>query len=100
MVTIIGYQKRKNQEGGSFLVLQIEGGVTMTQSESTGTWFAGTLKTNIVASMDEKTCVTMIGQELPGTILKISCDPYSYTIPSTGEQKTLNYTYEYSGEDV
>ncbi len=100
MVTITGYHKRKNQEGGSFLVLTIEGGVTMSQSESTGNWIASTLKTNIIASMDEKTCMTMIGQQLPGTIERKACAPYSYTIPSTGEEKTLNYTYEYSSDDV
>lgn len=98
-VTIIGYQKKKNQEGGSFLVLNIEGGVVMSQSESTGSWFASTMKTSIVASMDEKTIMGMIGQTLPGTIIKKQCPPYSYTIPSTGEDKTLDYTYEFCPED-
>ena len=98
-VTVTNYLKKKNSEGGSFLVLTIEGGVQMRQSQDTGNWFASSLKTNILANMDEASCRAMIGKELPGTIIKKKCPPYSFTIPSTGEERTLDYTFDYSPEE-
>lgn len=98
-VTVTGYQKKKNSEGGSFYVLQIEGGVNISKSETTGNYFASTMKTNIVASMDETSCKALIGSQLPGTIIKKEVMPYSYTVPSTGEEIMLNYKYEYVAED-
>lgn len=98
-VTVTGYQKKKNSEGGSFFVLQIEGGVNITKSETSGNYFATTMKTNIVASMDEVSCKALIGSELPGTVIKKEVAPYSYTIPSSGEEVMLNYKYEYVAEE-
>jgi len=99
MVTVTGFQKRKNSEGGSFLVLTIEGGVMLNKSETSGNWFASTMKTNIVASMDENSCQALVGQQLPGTIIKKEVKEYAYTIPSSGEQVILNYKYEYVNDD-
>lgn len=99
MVTVVNYERKHNRDGGSFLVLNIEGGIQMTKSESTGAWFAQTLKTNILANMDEKSAKAMIGTQIAGKIVKKECKPYVYTIPTTGEEKMLNYTYEYEFEE-
>jgi hypothetical protein len=32
---------------------------------------------------------------MPGTIERVECDPYNYTVPETGEVVTLAHTYEY-----
>jgi hypothetical protein len=95
MVTIVGFEKKRSKNGGSFLVLTVEGGVKVERSESTGNWFAQTLKTNILASMDEATAKALIGSQLPGKIVKKRCSPYTYVIPNTGEERVLEYTYEY-----
>lgn len=100
MVTVVKYERKNNKEGGSFLLLTIEGGVTMSKSETTGTWFAQTLKTNILANMDEKSAKALVGQKIPGKIIKRQCTPYTYCIPTTGEEKLLDYTYEYDCDEV
>ncbi|MFM7024429.1 MAG: hypothetical protein ACKOXB_15785 [Flavobacteriales bacterium] len=99
MVTITGYSKKDSPSGGKFIVLHLEGGVQMVRSEESGTWFASALKTNIIASVDEKTCKTLVGTQLPGTIIKKKVTPYKYTVPSTGEERMLDYRYEYINEE-
>ena len=57
-------------------------------------YYAQSMKTNIIASMDIKSCKSIVGEKLPGEIAKKNCDPYSFTT-ADGISKTLNYTYEY-----
>ena len=66
----------------------------MIKSQKTGNFYAQTMKTNIIASMDFDTCKMMVGEKVPGTIGKKNCPPYQYTTPD-GSKKTLNYTYVY-----
>ena len=102
MVTVTGYTKKDSASGSKFIVLHLEGGLQMVKSE-TGTWFASALKTNVIASVDEKTVKTLVGTQLQGSIIKQKCNPYKYTVPSTGEERLLDYKYEYvdnEGDDV
>ncbi len=99
MVTITGYTKKESATGGKFIVLHLEGGLQMVRSEDTGTWFASALKSNIIASVDEKTCRSLIGTQIPGSIIKQKVTPYKYTVPSTGEERMLDYRYEYINEE-
>ncbi len=39
----------------------------------------------------------MIGQQLPGSIKKVFCDPYTFTTES-GEEVEIDFTYEFSQE--
>ena len=41
---------------------------------------------------------TLIGKEMPGEILKVDCEEYEFTIPSTGKKIKLAYTYLYNHE--
>ena len=102
MVTITNYQVKKNQRNESFIILNLISDVVMEKSVTTGNWFANTYKANIVASFDEESAKHMLGQRLPGQILKVKCKPYVHTIRSTGKQVELNYTFEYceSGDTV
>ena len=72
----------------------------MIKSESTGNWFCQVSKCNIIASFGEPTAKAMLGQSMCGSIVKVDCEPYTYKIPNTGEEKVLNYTYEYVEDDV
>jgi hypothetical protein len=98
MVKITKYTVKKNKDGGKFIVLTITGGVSVQRSETTGNPFVSTLKTNILANVDEQTAKAMIGQELPGSIVKQACEPYQYTTPD-GETKLLEYSYQYLEEE-
>jgi hypothetical protein len=98
-VIVTGYQKKKGANG-SFLVLTLEGGVEMKKNATTGGYFASAMKTNLLASMDEKACKGLVGQQFPGNIVKQQCTPYAYVVPSTGEEKMLDYKYMYTNEEV
>lgn len=102
MVTVSGYDQKKNQRGEKFIVLNLISDVVMEQSTNTGNWFANTYKANIVASFDEDTAKLMVGKQLPGAIIKKDCDPYEYVVKSTGAKKILTHTFEYveTGSDV
>jgi len=98
MVTITNAFQRKNGKGEKFNVLTVEGGVTMVKSQKTGNFYAHTMKTNIIASMDIDSCKAMVGEKVPGTVVKENCTPYTYITPD-GKEKTLNYTYVYQEEE-
>lgn len=95
MVTISNYQKKKNQRGEEFVVLNLISDVVMEKSTNTGNYFASTYKANIVASFDEDTAKIMVGKQLNGNIIKKECEPYEYKVKSTGKTKILSHTFVY-----
>ena len=40
----------------------------------------------------------LIGEKIPGSIEKVSCEPYEYTIRESGETITLDFTYQFVSE--
>ncbi|MBK0369806.1 hypothetical protein [Flavobacterium agrisoli] len=98
MVRIINYVKRQTEEGKEFCVLEIQSGVEMVLSSKTNQFYATAKKANITSTFDEVTCKALIGTEMPGTIEKIACQPFEYTIKETGEVITLNHRYRYEPE--
>jgi hypothetical protein len=70
----------------------------MVKSQQTDKFYVTAKKATIPSTFDEVTCKALIGTELPGTIEKMKCDPYEYTIKDTGEVIQLDYRYEYSEE--
>lgn len=100
MVTIIGVEKRKNRQDEEFNVLIIQGGIESVLSKLTGKPYITARKTSVPCTFDDVFVKHLIGKELPGTIERITCDPYEYIIPKTGEKITLEHTYQYSGDPV
>lgn len=102
MVTVSGYEEKKNQRGERFIVLNLVSDVVMEKSPNTGNYFANIYKANIVASFNEETAKLMVGKQLPGAIIKKDCEPYEYVVKSTGAKKILTHTFEYveNGKDV
>ena len=98
MVRIINYKERVREDGEPFFVLELQGGIQMVKSQQTNKFYVTAKKTTIPSTFDEVTCNALIGTELPGTIEKVECDPYEYTIKDTGEVIQLDYRYEYSEE--
>jgi hypothetical protein len=95
MVKVVDYAQRKNEQGKSFFALILQGGIEMAKSEQTGRFYITAKKTSIPSTFDEVTCQSMIGEELPGKIAKVECEPYEYTIEETGEVVRLSYTYQF-----
>lgn len=98
MVTIVEYLKRTNSEGKDFFVLKIQGGVELVKSKETGNYYATAKSASITTTFTEEVCKGLIGQELPGSVQKIECEPYEFTVKETGEVITLSHKYEYRKE--
>lgn len=99
MVTIINYKERQKEDGISFFVLEIQGGIEMLQSQRTGNFYATAKKAFLPSTFDELTCKALIGTQMPGSIEKVACEPYEYTIKDTGEIIVLSHRFSFTPEE-
>lgn len=99
MVTIINFKERNKEDGSSFFVLEIQGGLEMVRSQSTGQFYATAKKAYLPSTFDALTCQALIGTQMQGNIEKEECEPYKYTIKETGEIITLSHRYCYVPEE-
>lgn len=99
MVTVINFKERNKEDGSSFFVLEIQGGLEMVRSQSTGQFYATAKKAYLPSTFDAMTCQALVGTQMPGSIEKEECEPYEYTIKDTGEIITLSHRYCYIPEE-
>ena len=99
MVTISNYFVRQNKEGESFISLELTGDVEFIQSSLTGKFYASAKRCSISSVFTEEVAKTLIGKQLPGTIQRVECEPYEYTIEKTKETLLLSHTYTYVPEE-
>ena len=99
MVTIIDYTLRTSNEGRSFFALILQGGIEIVKSAN-GSTYVTIRKCSLPTTFDELTCKSLVGQDLPGTIQKVECDPYEYTIEKTGEIIMLSHRFEYVNQEA
>ena len=100
MVTIINAVQRTTKEGKTFMALQLQGEVEMIQSQTTGNFFLTTKKCFIPSTFSTEEAMSLIGKQLSGTIQRVECEAYQYTVPSSGEVITLAHSYLYHPEVV
>jgi hypothetical protein len=100
MVTVKEYHTRKGDDGSEYISLELEGDVAFVQSQRTGRFYATTKRSFMYAALDESVAKSLVGSKMPGSIQRVPCDPYEYTIPETGEVITLTYTYQYVPDGV
>ncbi|MDQ8011394.1 MAG: hypothetical protein REI96_03010 [Flavobacterium nitrogenifigens] len=100
MVRITDYKNVKKEDGKDFNMLIVQGGIESLVSKKTGRIYFTMRKANVTTTFDETTCKSLIGTELPGTIQKINCEPYEYTVEDTGEVLTLTHNWQYIDPDV
>ena len=102
MVTVIGWAQRSKENGESFNVLNLQGGIEMIKSAKSGKFYATARKANLVCTFNDAMCEKLVGSEFPGSIVKQDCDEYEFTIPNTDEKILLTHTYVYlpEGENV
>lgn len=100
MVRISNYIKRTTEEGKDFFVLELQGGVEIVKSQETGKSYMTARKASMSCTFDELTCQSLIGTELPGSVRKVECEEYSYTIKDTGEIITLSHRFEYVEQET
>jgi len=99
MVTIINFKERTKEDGTSFFVLEVQGGIEMVQSKTTGNFYATAKKAYLPSTFDALTCQALVGTQMPGSIEKEACEPYEYTVKETGEIITLAHRYCYVPEE-
>ncbi len=98
MVQIISYKERQTEDGKSFFVLELQGGLEMVRSQETNQFYATAKKAFISSTFDEATCNSLIGTSMPGRIATQECEPYQITVKETGEIKTISSRAVYMPE--
>ena len=95
MVKIVDFKVRTNSSDESFCVLVVQGGVRPIVSKETGKVYLTNSRANVPTTFDEQTCKELIGEKLEGSIEKVDCEPYEYTVESSGEVIELSHRYEF-----
>lgn len=98
MVKIIDFVKKQNKDEEDYCLLVIRGGLQLVKSQGTGRYYATMKQVNLPTTFDEATCKSLIGEEIPGSIVKVEVEPYEYALPETGEIITLSHRWEYVKE--
>jgi hypothetical protein len=65
-------------------------------SQTTGRHYVTARKCWISSTFNEAMRQKMIGKSMVGSIAKVECQPYEFTIPETGEVITRQHRYDYS----
>ena len=97
MVTITGYEPRE-KDGKVFFAITLQGEAKIAQSEKTGNFHITADKTSVTTAFSEVMCQTLIGKQLPGSIEKVDCEPYSYA-NKEGDLITLTHRFQYSPKE-
>ncbi len=100
MITVKNYHIRKGDDGGEYISLELTGDVCFVQSHVTGRFYAAAKRCFMYAALDEPTAEALVGSKMPGSIERVACDPYQFTIPQTGELVSLSYTYQYVPDGI
>ena len=67
----------------------------MIQSQSNGRFYATVCTCNVSSTFDEAIAKRIAGQSISGSIVRVPCEEYEYTVPGTGEVVKLGYTWDY-----
>jgi len=95
MVTVTGYKEIAKKDGGTFISLELSGGLELVQSSSSGGFYATVRKVRIPSTFDETIAKMMIGQQIEGSIERVTVPPYEFVNKRTGEVMTLQHSYTY-----
>jgi hypothetical protein len=88
------------QKGQEFNLLVVQGGIEPLVSKKTGKTYLTMRKANVSTTFDAASCESLIGIELQGSIEKVICEPYDYTVKETGEIITLTHNWQYVDPDI
>ena len=98
MVTIVDHAQRANSEGEDFFALIVESGLEAVKSQETGKTYFTKKKASVPSTFTENECKALIGEQLPGSVKRVECDPYEITDEETGEVIKLTHRWEYFQE--
>lgn len=95
MVQIVGYRECSKEDGSKFYLLELQGGIEMVKSKSTGQFYATAKKAYISSTFNEATCNGLVGTQMEGNIVKKDVAPYTYIVKDTGDEITLTHKWVY-----
>jgi len=95
MVTVTGYQEVAKKDGSTFISLELSGGVELVQSQTSGGFYATVRKVRIPSTFDATIAKMIIGQQIEGSIERVTVPPYEFVNKRTGEVMTLQHSYTY-----
>jgi len=98
MVTVISYKERHREDGTSFFVLEIQGGIELVMSQQTGQYYVTAKRAFIPSTFNEEVCASLVGSKIPGSIAKQECEPFEFVVKETGEVVTLSQRWMYVPE--
>ncbi len=99
MVTVTSCHERQKTDGSTFVVLEISGGVELVLSQKTNRYYATLRKCTIPFTGKIDVARLMIGQKIPGQIVRAICTPYEIINSQTGEVITCQHTWAYQASD-
>ncbi len=100
MVTIKNFKTISKKNGEQFYALLVQGGVEPVKSDKTGKIYFTARTALVPTTLDESTCQELIGEEFNGTVKKIECEEYDYTMESTGETIKLSHRWQYVDDNL
>ncbi len=99
MVTVVDYALRNAKEDGRpFVALVLQGGLSLVQSKQSGNFYATVKQCSIPSTFDEETAKGFIGEKLPGSVQRMSCESYEWANKDTGEVLELSHRWVYVPE--
>ncbi|MDP2384821.1 MAG: hypothetical protein Q8M29_00485 [Bacteroidota bacterium] len=96
MVTVIEVVQRKNAKDETFVALILSSGIEMIKSNA-GKFYASVRRASVPCTLDYEIAKSMVGQKMPGTIIKKPTKPYPFTTKK-GEVIEIDFTYEFTDE--
>ena len=95
MVTVTGYKEIAKKDGGTFISLELSGGLELVQSQTSGAFYATVRKVRIPSTFDETIAKMMVGQQIEGSIERVTVPQYEFLNKRTGELMVLQHSYTY-----
>ncbi len=94
MVKVVDFKTVENEHEKKFNLLILEGGIESVIS-ATGNLYLTSRRAGVACTFNEQKCQELIGENFPGSIRKVPCEPYEYSIPDSSETVILHHKYEY-----
>ncbi|MFP4526359.1 MAG: hypothetical protein ACLFNL_08215 [Bacteroidales bacterium] len=98
MVTIVEFAERQNSDKETFYALIVESGLEAIKSQNTGMTYFTKKRASVPSTFTAEECKAFIGEQLPGSVKRVECEPYEITDEETGEVIKLSHRYEYLQE--
>ncbi len=99
MVTVKNVHQRVGKDNKPFVTLELIGNIELVQSQNTGRFYATARRCFVSSTFSLEIAKQFIGEKMPGRIVRVQCEPYSYELPESGETISLGFRYDYVPEN-